>query len=382
MRAAEDLAQVVEEQVAPVLGRLEDHGVDGSGRWPARRGRRSRHVAARRSPAPPHWGTAPCPPRWRHRGCELLSVMPEHPGRRRSRGTPPSSRRPRSAAPPRRARPVRCRPHPRSAASISSRDTANVGPQLDEGQHSPHAPRPHPRPGLHLVDPAEIGRRVAPPVRAGQVDQLPGGQVRDQAALGLRLDLLPGGLRDRGQLAVEVVHHSPPFRLPIPSDPARGGPAGPPSASASASTSVTGSAGEQVRPQVTVEHRITPSKPFERHHGVLLLLVAVVRQDVGQASSLVACTRWSYQSTAWSSSVNEMKARWRSMVGASSNSAGSCSPSLAIGHHLSSRSLDRCDDGTSRPGQPSRPPSARGSRASPAWAGVVGEGLEEMRRDP
>ena len=117
------------------------------------------------------------------------------------------------------------------------------GTEFDEGQHTSSRRLDPLGWGLDLVDPSEVGRRVCPAVRACQVDQLPGGQVGDQAALGLRLDLPPGGIADRGELAEEMIHHSPPFRVPIPSDPARGRPAEPPSAlaSASASTSVTGS---------------------------------------------------------------------------------------------------------------------------------------------
>ena len=43
---------------------------------------------------------------------------------------------------------------------------------------------------------------------------------------------------------------------------------------------------EQVGPQMAVEHRVSPAQPFEGHGRMLLLLVAVVGQDVGQARVL------------------------------------------------------------------------------------------------
>ena len=116
-----------------------------------------------------------------------------------------------------------------------------AGTELHEGQHAPSGRR-HAFGGAgHLVDPAQVGGRVPPAVRPGQVDQFAGGQMGDEAALRLRLDLGPRGLGDRGELAVEVVHHSLPFRLPMPSEPTGPIPIVPPSASASTSTSVTGS---------------------------------------------------------------------------------------------------------------------------------------------
>ena len=76
-------------------------------------------------------------------------------------------------------------------------------------------------------------------MRPDQVHQLAGGQVGDEPALGFGLDLLPPRFRNGCQVSVEVVHHSPPFRLPMPSEPLADAPLVP--ASVSCSTSVTGS---------------------------------------------------------------------------------------------------------------------------------------------
>ena len=65
--------------------------------------------------------------------------------------------------------------------------------------------------------------------------------------------------------------------------------------------------GEQVGAQVAVEHGVAAPQPLEGHGGVLLLLVAVVREHAASSASSVASTRWSYQSTASSSSMSEIE---------------------------------------------------------------------------
>ena len=129
---------------------------------------------------------------------------------------------------------------PRSASSSSSRDTLNSAPQLDQREDAAlQCADPFSGTG-HLVDPPQFGGGVPPSVRPRQVHQLARGQVGHESALGFVLDLRPRALGDGSELPVQVVHHSFPFRLPIPSEPVETG-AGPPAVSVSASTSVTGS---------------------------------------------------------------------------------------------------------------------------------------------
>ena len=173
-------------------------------------------------------------------------------------------------------------PAPRSASSSSSRETAKSARSSTTGSTRRRSARTPSRRAGHLFDPPEVGRRVVPAVRAVDVDQLARRQVRDEPALGLVLDLGPGRLGDRGQVAVEVVHHSVPFRLPMPSEPgdARGGIA----ARLRLGLHFGHRFGcEQIGPQVAVEDRVAPAQPLEGHGRVFLLLVAVVREDVGQA---------------------------------------------------------------------------------------------------
>ena len=185
-----------------------------------------------------------------------------------------------------------------------------LGAQLDEGEdlalRRGHA---FGRPG-DLGDPAEVGRRVGPPVRAGEVDQLAGGQVGGEARLGLVVDDVPAGVGDRGQFAVEVVHRSAPFRLPMPSEPEW-------LAGGCASVGVlvadlgdrartrTGTCGAGCRGRrragaaIRGPWRRAPSRRPGCGPG-----------SAARLSSEVALTRWSYQSIASSSSHSDVMARW------------------------------------------------------------------------
>ena len=86
-----------------------------------------------------------------------------------------------------------------------------LGPQLHEGE-DPALRRGDAfgRPGDRR-DPAQVGRRVGPPVRALEVHQLACRQVGREARFRLVVDDLPAGVGDRGQVTVEMVHR---VRLP------------------------------------------------------------------------------------------------------------------------------------------------------------------------
>ena len=97
---------------------------------------------------------------------------------------------------------------------------AELGPQLHEGEDPALRRRDaFGRPGDRR-DPAQVGGGVRPPVGALEVDQLARRQVGRKARLRLVVDHVPTGVGDRGQVTVEMVHRSDPFRLPMPSEPA------------------------------------------------------------------------------------------------------------------------------------------------------------------
>ena len=129
----------------------------------------------------------------------------------------------------------------------------------------------------------ERGGRVRPAQGPFEVHELAGRQVGLEAGLDLLFDGLPSRVADGGELPVEVVHDSRPFRLPIPSDPdPEPGPVsglGVGSRFGFGLDLGMGSVREQVGAQVLVEHRVAAPEPLEGHRGVLLLLVAVVGQD-------------------------------------------------------------------------------------------------------
>ena len=72
---------------------------------------------------------------------------------------------------------------------------------------------------VERADTAEVGRRVVPAVRAGEVDELARGERGLQALARLLVELAPAGLGDRGTFTQQMVHSPVPLRLPIPSDP-------------------------------------------------------------------------------------------------------------------------------------------------------------------
>src|SRR5690606_41008471 len=69
------------------------------------------------------------------------------------------------------------------------------------------------------VQMAGADRRGGRTARPADIDNPPAGDVPLEGAAGLQLDLGPRDVGDRGKLAVQVVHHGIPFRLPMPSEP-------------------------------------------------------------------------------------------------------------------------------------------------------------------
>ena len=59
----------------------------------------------------------------------------------------------------------------------------------------------------------------AQPMGPSKSTSLRAGQMGLEAGRDLLLDGLPSRVADRGEVPVEVVHDSRPFRLPMPSDP-------------------------------------------------------------------------------------------------------------------------------------------------------------------
>src|SRR5581483_6850701 len=190
-----------------------------------------------------------------------------------------------------------------------------VGPQLDERQHL--AAR-----GLHvgnralgeLLAPAGVHGSARGPERALEVDELAAGQLQLEDAGGLRVDLLPGRVGDGGQLSLEIVHSPwPPFRLPIPREPAPpdaegcDAPASPPVAACSFPTMEPVLKRYSLRWASMVGSR-------RRYHSSTIAKCSFsssrlwARIDF-KSGSVAASTRWSYQSAASSSSCIEVRAR-------------------------------------------------------------------------
>src|SRR3954454_19323683 len=73
----------------------------------------------------------------------------------------------------------------------------------------------------HIEQVPRADRRRGGAARFADVDDASSGDVPLEGPRRFRLDRRPGRLGDRSQVAVEVVHHEDPFRLPMPSDPSR-----------------------------------------------------------------------------------------------------------------------------------------------------------------
>src|SRR6202012_1057597 len=72
----------------------------------------------------------------------------------------------------------------------------------------------------HVAQVAGVDRGQSGPARAVHVDDAAAGHVGGEGALGLLLELRPGGVGDGGELAIEVVHDDVLLlRLPIPREP-------------------------------------------------------------------------------------------------------------------------------------------------------------------
>ena len=127
---------------------------------------------------------------------------------------------------------------------------------------------------------------MLPAVRTGEVDELACGESGDELATGLGVDRGPSPASVIGRVASqEMVHSVPPFSPPMLRQPSPGLPS--PSSRSPALGFLLDLGdrlgGEQVGPQVGVEDRIVPAQPLEGHRGVLLLLVAIVREHCCQA---------------------------------------------------------------------------------------------------
>ena len=131
------------------------------------------------------------------------------------------------------------------------------------------------------VGAAGIDGRMLPAQRAREIDETARGQRALQGARRLRLDLLPGGVGDGGEFAMEIVHDAAPARrLPMPSEPSppRGG-RGLAAAGGGRLVADDRALLEQVCAHLLLEAGRLPAQPFQHHHGVLALLVAVVGED-------------------------------------------------------------------------------------------------------
>ncbi len=175
---------------------------------------------------------------------------------------------------------------PRSAASSSTRDTVN-------GVRSSISGCTRRRAAIDAVDgslgerlhPAEVDRRVLPAVRAGEVDELAAGQeVRQRTVASASISAQAASVI--GALSrIRWFTGNP--RCRCAGCRCRGCRW---SGSSPCSASVLGgvldgedvAVGEQVGTQVAVEHRVVAAEPLERHRRVLLLLVPVVAEHLGQ----------------------------------------------------------------------------------------------------
>ncbi len=115
------------------------------------------------------------------------------------------------------------------------------GPELDERQHpAPLGREPRDRSGAEVVGATEVAGRVVPAERPFELDQLARRERGDQLATALVVDRLPPGVGDGRVAPQQMVHRATSLRLPIPREPEDGGGDSGAPPSASASTSVTG----------------------------------------------------------------------------------------------------------------------------------------------
>ena len=128
---------------------------------------------------------------------------------------------------PRRARPGR-RPRRRDRRPRAPSGRPRTAPAARPArERAAAAPRRPPRGLGDLLGPPEVGRRVLPAVRAGEVDQLAGGERGRQPLAGLGVEQVPARLGDRRLLAQQVAHRVAPAagrRCPSDSLPASGAP--------------------------------------------------------------------------------------------------------------------------------------------------------------
>ena len=180
---------------------------------------------------------------------------------------------------------------PRSIASSSARASANRARSSTSGLHLARARASTPSTGAVGTDVdacrASIGG-VRPAVGPGEVDELAGGQEVLEGALGLGLDLGPRRVGDRARGRGADGSSRPCSLQAADAERPVGGarrPAGRTSSAPSPSLRARlprvddRALGEEVRAEVTVEHGVVAAQPLERHRRVLLLLVAVVRED-------------------------------------------------------------------------------------------------------
>ena len=174
---------------------------------------------------------------------------------------------------------------PRSTASSSSRDSSKYerssirGSACRREASTSAAGR-----AAQRLAASGVHRRRGRAERPVEVHQLAACELQLEDSGGLVVDLLPRRGRDGGELPLQVVHRLwPPLRLPMPSEPPR--------RPRRAALTAAGSgllqrdqraAREEVLLEVRVHRGVPPPVPLEQHGEVLLLLVAVVGQDVLQ----------------------------------------------------------------------------------------------------
>ena len=215
-RAPEDLAQVVEQRVAAVLGRLE-------------------HARVRLGTEREAVGAVDAGAQQRLDGPgDVARIARRSPRRARSGRAARPPRSPRCPRPPSRGRPRGSRPR-RSVGGLVERvevdvvgaavGVAQLGRESANGARSSTSGSTRrcaastPPPGASATRrAAEVRGGVLPAVRAGEVDELARGERGRQALARLVVDQRPGRLGDRRVLAQQMAHDAAPLRLPMPSE--------------------------------------------------------------------------------------------------------------------------------------------------------------------
>ncbi len=88
---------------------------------------------------------------------------------------------------------------PIGVVELDARD-AELRSHLDQGQHTSLGPGDALGRSRDRCDPAQVGGRMLPAVRPGEIDQLARGEIRGEPALGFVVDGGPAGLRNWRQV--------------------------------------------------------------------------------------------------------------------------------------------------------------------------------------